>query len=266
MRTPTIAALLMATTLAPVAADAQRLGNGPMRDGRTWNDRGPVQPSRVRPTRWGGTFEGRWTAGTRAPGGWNAYRRPSRGWTLPRYWVAPNFYIGDYETYGLATPPVGYSWTRYYDDAVLVDARGRVWDSIGGVDWDRYADDYGSDGYGGGQYHADGGADYYSGRSDDRGVSYAPPREVVQSGGYSTTSYSSGYRHEGYASGGYWYPPATQTVVTVASAPVTTTTTTTEYIETRAVAPRRVWKARKVAWKPRPKVRSCTCVCSMVCR
>lgn len=281
MRAPTITAVLLSMIVTPVAVDAQRVGgavpgatwsqprtgtlNAP-RPGQpgNWNGPRPVQQQRMRQPRWGGNVDGRWYAGMHAPGGWNAYRRPARGWTLPRYWVAPGFFINDYETYGLATPPAGYNWSRYYDDAVLVDRRGQVWDAVDGVEWDRYDDGY----HGGGAYADDG---YYGDRSQyrerhDYGVEFAPPREVVQSNGYSTTSYSTGYRQDGYVSGGYWYPPATQTVVTVASAPVTTTTTTTEYVETRHVAPRRVWKAKKVAWKPRPKVRSCTCVCTMVCR
>ena len=92
-------------------------------------------------------------------------------------------------------------------------------------------------------------------------MTLAPLPPIVQNGGVTTYSTSSGYGG-GY---GYAYPGATTTVVTIQSAPVVTTTTT-EYVETRYVAPRRGWKAKKVAWKPRPKVRSCTCVCSMVCR
>ncbi|KQS01348.1 hypothetical protein ASG11_16820 [Sphingomonas sp. Leaf357] len=315
--------------------------------GGTWNGPRPGQggnwngsrPGQVRQPRWGGNVNGHWYAGMHAPGGWNAYRRPARGWTLPRYWIAPSFYIGDYTTYGLSTPPYGYSWSRYYDDAVLVDQRGRVWDSVGGIDWNRYDDGYYADGgYQDGGYYADGYAagqsDYYSGqpqyqgqyrdrrdngvggaviggvvgagagyaiggrgnrvagsligagvgaaagyaidKAEDRrrydappprdyyqepGVSYAPPREVVQSGGYSTSSYSTDYQQGGYVSGGYWYPPTTRTVVTVGSAPIETTTTTTEYVETTYAAPRRVWK-KKAAWKPRPKLRSCTCACA----
>lgn len=361
MRTLTIAALLLSLGATPIAAEAQRVagttaGTTVIRSAPTvstvtsgtwnqaragnWNAPRPGQPGnwngprlgQVRQPRWGGNVNGHWYAGMHAPGGWNAYRRPARGWTLPRYWIAPSFYIGDFNTYGLSTPPYGYSWSRYYDDAVLVDQRGRVWDSVGGIDWDRYDDGY--DGYQDGGYYGDGyaagqppyqgeyqgqyrerrdngvggaviggvvgaGAGYAIGgrgnrvagsligagvgaaagyaidKSEERrrydappprgyyqdpGVSYAPPREVVQSGGYSTSSYSSDYQQGGYVSGGYWYPPTTHTVVTVASAPVQTTTTTTEYVETRYVAPRRVWK-KKAAWKPRPKPRACTCAC-----
>ena len=97
----------------------------------------PVQPIAGR---WGGKVGGRWWAGANAPGGWAGYRAPQRGHRLPGYWLAPRFAIGDWRTYGFAPPPPGHHWTRYYDDAVLIDARGEVRDALGGVDWDRYDD------------------------------------------------------------------------------------------------------------------------------
>ena len=91
-----------------------------------------------RRARWGSKIGGRWWGGANAPGGWNAYRRPDRGWALPAYWTAPRFAIGDWSGYGLTPPPSGYGWTRYYDEAVLIDGRGVVQDSRPGLDWDRY--------------------------------------------------------------------------------------------------------------------------------
>jgi Ni/Co efflux regulator RcnB len=85
--------------------------------------------------RWGGSVNGRWQGGTHAPGGWGAYRRPSRGYQLDRYWMSGNFQISDYGFFGLQTPPNGYFWVRYYDDAVLVDSYGRVRDSVSGIAW-----------------------------------------------------------------------------------------------------------------------------------
>lgn len=105
--------------------------------------------------RWGGRIQGRWWGGMRAPGGWGAYRRPVRGWVLPSYWVQPNWYVTNWSAYGLAQPPYGYNWSRYYDDAVLIDGRGTVYDSVDGIGWDQvdeagyaYGDDY-ADGYDG---------------------------------------------------------------------------------------------------------------------
>ena len=102
---------------------------------------------------WGGRQNGRWIGGFRAPGGYNAYRPAFRGFVLPRYWVQPSFFIGNYSRYGFSQPLNGYNWYRYYDDAVLSDRSGRVYDSVRNVDWDRYdryddgAEDY-SDSYG----------------------------------------------------------------------------------------------------------------------
>ncbi|WP_256926692.1 RcnB family protein [Sphingomonas sp. TZW2008] len=135
--------------------------------GGNWNKPGYVHN---RP-RWGGHVQGRWWGGYRAPGGWGAYQRPVRGWVLPSYWVQPNWYINDWSGYGLPQPPANYTWSRYYDDAVLIDGRGSVYDTIGGVDWDRfdadgtdytyYDDAAGYDGYayqnGGYAYGAQGG-------------------------------------------------------------------------------------------------------------
>ncbi|MCE7797287.1 RcnB family protein [Sphingobium sufflavum] len=108
---------------------------------------------------WGPRVNGRWSAGWNAPGGWNSYRRPATGFTLPSYWINPSYYIADYRGYGLPAPAYGYGWSRYYDDAVLTDRYGRVSDVRYGYDWDRFG------GYDDGAY-----ADGYDDRGyDDRG-------------------------------------------------------------------------------------------------
>jgi Ni/Co efflux regulator RcnB len=129
---------------APVKPGGQWGHNNPGRPG--WNRPGGGKPgwnnhAGVNRPRWGGRVQGRWWAGYRAPGGWGAYQRPVRGWALPTYWATPNWYINDWSGYGLPQPPVGYNWSRYYDDAVLIDGRGSVYDTIGGVDWDQYDPD-----------------------------------------------------------------------------------------------------------------------------
>lgn len=121
--------------------------------------------------RWGHRINGRWHGGVRAPGGWHGYRRPVRGFILPRYWIQPSYYIGNYSLYGLRAPAYGYGWSRYYDDAVLTDRYGRVYDTRHDVRWDRYeggyADDNGyDDGYRGEPYYADGRR--YDDRYDNR--------------------------------------------------------------------------------------------------
>ena len=179
MRTSVITGLAMVTAITATPAGAQhRLSNG-----QVWQNghvmppapNAPNYPNRIDPgqprmgggyhsgpqpvgpgpghSRWGGSVGGHWQGGVNAPGGWHAYRRPSRGWIMPRYWISPSFFISDYGTYGLSTPPQGYTWSRYYDDAVLLDQSGRIYDSVSGIDWDSYdsADAYG---YGGGSASA----------------------------------------------------------------------------------------------------------------
>jgi len=136
--------------------------------------RAPMAPRQMgHQPRWGNKVGGHWYAGMNAPGGWRGYHRPYRGWSLPSYWNSPSYLISDWSTYGLGQPPYGYSWSRYYDDAVLIDGRGSVYDSVNDVDWDRY--DRGAGYADDGAYEgADVGYDdsVYAGR-DDRG--YAPP-------------------------------------------------------------------------------------------
>ncbi|MDQ1230179.1 RcnB family protein [Sphingomonas sp. SORGH_AS_0879] len=89
-----------------------------------------------RAARWGSRIGGRWWGGANAPGGWSAYRRPVRGMVVPAYWNDRRFVVEDWASYPLPQPPVGYRWSRYYDDAILIDSRGAVYDSVPGVDWD----------------------------------------------------------------------------------------------------------------------------------
>lgn len=116
--------------------------------------------------RWGHRMNGRWHAGWRAPGGWGGYRFAYRGYQLPSYWVAPTYYIG-WQSYGLPQPMPGYQWSRYYDDAVMIDQYGRVYDSRRGIDWDRYEGGYDDSDY---PYSDD---DGYARRDDGAGGAVA---------------------------------------------------------------------------------------------
>lgn len=159
--------------------------------------------------RWGGQVNGRWAGGYYAPGGWSAYRRPARGWTLPGYWISPTFYIGNYASYGLSTPPAGYRWSRYYDDAVLIDDGGRIYDTIGGLDWQRGDVDYGYE-YADGGYDA--GYDRVYASSSAPVVTPAPgrPYQGTYQGYQTADGYQGTYQGEvgygaGYAQPGYAY-------------------------------------------------------------
>ena len=159
--------------------------------------------------RWGHRISGRWFAGFHAPGGWNGYRAPYRGYTLPTYWVQPSYRIINFPTYGLYAPQTGQGWSRYYDDAVLTDSRGYVQDHRSNIPWDRY-----EGGYAPGDYTE---ADYGPAMGADRGVYYGdervysgngnppppPPHVVYQQGtgqqGYDQRSYEqAGYDQRAY--------------------------------------------------------------------
>lgn len=154
-------ALIPTTSVSAGDSDAQarRWGNVPharirppaMRHGGPRMRHGP---------RWGHRIKGRWHAGWGAPGGWAGHRFPMRGFQLPTYWIAPTYHV-PYQVYQLPAPPAGYNWSRYYDDAVLIDGEGRVQDSRRGVEWDRYEGGYDED--------------YDDGPPPPHGADYPPP-------------------------------------------------------------------------------------------
>jgi Ni/Co efflux regulator RcnB len=157
--------------------------------------------------RWGHRIGGRWFAGFHAPGGWNGYRAPFRGFTLPTYWVQPTYRINNFPMYGLYAPQTGYGWSRYYDDAVLTDSRGYVQDHRSDIPWDRY-----EGGYAPGDYSE---ADYGPAMGADRGIYYGdeqvysgagapppPPPQVV----YQQGTGQQNYDQRGYDQNGYGQP------------------------------------------------------------
>jgi Ni/Co efflux regulator RcnB len=254
-----------------------------------WNalpPRGTHAGAQVQPGRWGRTVNGRWQGGAKAPGGWNAYRQLGRGGHLSKYWMGSNFRIPDYLSYGLASPPQGYFWVRYYDDAVLADGYGNVWDSVGGIGWGDeivqgggYADSYGDYSESYSSYGASGygsaGAGYaapiapvdpnaYYGYPGGYAPPVAPPPAaqppVVQSygSGYAASSgYAAGYGNS-YQAGAYYYGAPTGTTVIITGAPTTTTTTVTEEVTYVRSAARKVVRRAPVR---RKAVSCCKCVC-----
>lgn len=104
----------------------------------------------------------------------DVYRRPFRGFVLPRYWVQPTFYVANFRNYGLSAPMAGYNWSRYYDDAVLTDSRGYVQDYRSGVNWNNSNDrtyDYREPEYGPSIRPDDSAYDFNS----DNNVAFAAP-------------------------------------------------------------------------------------------
>ncbi len=69
----------------------------------------------------------------RYPSGWG-YRRWAYGAFLPGVFLAPDFFLGSYWTYGLPAPPPGYHWIRVGPDALLVRyGDGYVLDAVYGI-------------------------------------------------------------------------------------------------------------------------------------
>jgi Nickel/cobalt transporter regulator len=61
------------------------------------------------------------------------YQRPSYGFQLPQTWMSAEHAI-DYREFGLDRPARGFGWSRYYNDMVLTDQWGRVYDVADGYD------------------------------------------------------------------------------------------------------------------------------------
>ena len=175
------------------------------------------------------------------PGWWGgSYQRPMRGYILPSYWLDPDYVVSDWDAYGFGEPGYGRRWVRYYGDAVLVDDRGMIYDSIGDVPWGRYTR---------------GPVPAYVGSAPDLpppyGAEYDYDDEVTWKGG----SARSGHQIWAWPSivttgaGGNTVivvPPGSTTTITFQ--PQTVVTTTTTYQED--VHPR----ARPV-WKERPRIK-----------
>ncbi|MEH6757703.1 MAG: RcnB family protein [Parasphingorhabdus sp.] len=123
-----------AAALASGAQGAKKMTNG-MAAHKTGGGHGFHDGAKVRMGRMGYT---------------RGYLRPHRGFRLPSTFIQPSFYIANYGNYGLRQPSYGYGWSRYYDDAVLTDRSGIVYDSVNNLDWDRYNQGY-NDGYSAGQ-------------------------------------------------------------------------------------------------------------------
>lgn len=242
-------------------------GGGQWRGGGQWNggNRGQWNGR----SRWGGRIGGFWWAGVQAPGGWNSYVRVKRGKRLPSYWVSPNYIINDWQIFGLGAPPAGYYWSRYYNDAVLIDQYGQVYDSIGNVDWDRYQGGYAYD-----EDYAEGPPAGYpapQGPGPGYGAPYPAPGYGGSSSSTQTYTYTTGggYAGGGYAGGPppmgpmpriaygetYYVTPGSTVTVTMPGAVTTTTTTTTEYIYERRYVAKKVWRKPVRKWRPR-----CSCV------
>jgi Ni/Co efflux regulator RcnB len=215
----------------------------------------------------------------RGPGPRGAgYHRPEYGYRIPAEWTVPEYYISDFDNYGLSRPANGFGWSRYYDDAVLTDQWGRVYDWRDDVNWaehdERYAGNRGGD-------YRDEGRSY---RDDDKAHDRKPrgkkydykgrwtgswdggPEQTYQGewrgtvrphwsgGSYDNNNrgpsysgnYGNSYRYDGGYDGG---GTTVTTVIVQAAAPVVTTETISYDVVSYAPV-----RARVVhRYKPRPK-------------
>ncbi|MCM8731757.1 RcnB family protein [Hephaestia sp. GCM10023244] len=184
--------------------------HGPQTHGEWRGERGGSWHWNGAGQRWGGAIEDRWYGGAGAPGGWTAYRQPVRGDVLPPYWLSPSWTVWDWADYGLPRPPRGYVWSRYYDDAVLIDRAGQVRDHRGDMDWGDDDRGYDDPAYDDG-YHA---APRVAVQPDDaRYPAQVVTRCVGDCGGVFAN--------------GYYYPPQTETTVTIPARPPVVRTITT---------------------------------------
>lgn len=162
----------------------------------------------------------RMARGFRGRNRYASYSRIDRGFALPHYWWGPAFTIDNWNQYGLSQPMHGGRWVRYYDDALLVDAHGRVHDGRWDMSWDEYGDEWGYNERGIPIYVGDG--DFYPEDED-----YAWAREHEGYGGYQQAY---GYPAYGYGA------VVTETTVTTEPSVVTETHYVDEVVHS---APRR---------------------------
>lgn len=278
MRKLVLAGLLLGLGVAsaPVAA-AGESGGGAVVTGMMGHRMGTAMAMQGRAAFWGHRTNGRWWAGSNAPGGWQAYRRPSNGFVLPAFWINPAYYIADYRAFALPAPAHGYGWSRYYDDAVLTDRYGRVVDVRYGYDWDRYGgyadgdDRPYRDGYTDPPYRDDdvtiGGRAAYEGRwvgtwYGRDGSTYSGVYDGRFEGGDLTAPalpYQPLPAYGDYSASSYYYQARPAVAVDYVTPMVTTfvteeVTTYTRHVR-KSVPRKRVWRARA-----RP-VCGCGCVC-----
>jgi Ni/Co efflux regulator RcnB len=98
------------------------------------------------------------------------FRRIDRGHFVPRFWWGPQFQVQHWQMYGFPQPMPGHRWIRYYDDALMIDDRGRVHDGRYGFEWDRYGERWSHDERGIPAYA--GGGDHHRGGHYDRDDRY----------------------------------------------------------------------------------------------
>ena len=127
MRKFALVSMIALAAAIPTVANAQPAPRG----GHSWGERG----ERVMVRHGGRMMDDRRGHRPRVQ-----FRRIQRGHAVPGFWFGPQFHVQQWQMYGFPQPMPGHRWIRYYDDALMIDGRGRVRDGRYGFDWDRYDD------------------------------------------------------------------------------------------------------------------------------
>ncbi|HYD14474.1 MAG TPA: RcnB family protein [Allosphingosinicella sp.] len=207
----------------------------------------------------------------RHPGRNFRHHRLRRGGNIHFFWFAPQFHIGNWQAYGFYAPGDDQRWVRYYDDAYLIDAHGRVIDERYGVNWNRYGEEWeehdGVPGYRGRWRESsdeEGYAEDYA--SEDHGEDYGEEggdmrEHHVEMRGHGGMMPPPGYGPPppgtrvyggGYGYGYYAYPIVIETVTTTGSSGYTEEIVE-EYVETRQRRRARRPRARCACSRPAPR-------------
>ncbi|MEA3014529.1 MAG: hypothetical protein QOD42_3074 [Sphingomonadales bacterium] len=275
MRMLSLTLLAASIAVLPAAASAQPGPRGGPRAGATWRGGGFTGPGvhgpnvQMRGPGMHGPNVRMHGGNTRMHGGGNfsfhrwgphpgrnfRHSRLRRGFTINPFWFAPQFYIGNWQSYGFAAPGDDQRWVRYYDDAYLIDGGGRVLDERYGVDWDNYGEEWGDqdgipayrgdwrEGDEGGEDYAE--EEYREEHHDARGGhggGYGGPGYGPPPPGYGHGAAYGGY----YGYGAYAYPIVIETITTTGGG--YSEEIVEEYVEVRQ---------RHRARRPRPR-----CVCA----
>lgn len=181
------------------------------------------------------------------PGWWGGSYQPAmRGYILPSYWLSPAYVIPEPGAYGFADAGQGRRWVRYYNDAVLVDGRGLIHESVHDVAWDRYS-------YGPVPAYAGGARDMASAYGAE--YDYGYDDEVTWHGGSARSdrqiwAWPSNASTDTQGNIVIVVPPGSSTTITFQPQPVVTSTTT--YYEDAAPRATPAYKARpRVKEQPR---------------
>jgi Ni/Co efflux regulator RcnB len=82
------------------------------------------------------------------PGMQGQMRHVQRGGRVPPAWANQRFEVRDWRRFGFPAPFAGGRWIRFYDDALLIDGGGLVYDSRPDWRWDGDAEERGQEEHG----------------------------------------------------------------------------------------------------------------------